>query len=485
MALRTGTQYVESLRDDREVWLSGEQIHDIYTHPAFRGCVRSIAELYDIQCDPKYRGILTLDSGSCQQTASLAYLVPRELRDLQRRRRMIELLAERTGGTLGRSPDYVPLILVALLAEKETLAQYDSQWSQNIEAFFCHCRDNDLFLSHSFADPQIDRSRSSDQVDHLRFRRTSGNGIVVNGVKSVATAAPMANEFLVLTPPRSRITPEQIVFFSVPIATPGLRFICRAPFSQQNRFDHPLSSRFDEMDAWAIFEDVQVPEDRIFLVESVDALQKVWRYLTSWAYYHLLIRMIAKAEVFVGVCTLISKNIGTMSFQNVREDIGDAVRYLETLRAFVRAAEADAVTTRSGIVRPNATFITVGHMYAIEHYSRLVQTVMRLGGQGILMAPSQADLDSTDILRYLADAPGGGGEEKIRLFKLGWDLSCSAFGARQLLFEMFNARDLTKNRLAFLQGYDTSRYEGIARVLAGIDDQEEDPRQTTPSASGG
>jgi hypothetical protein len=37
--IRTGEQYRDGLRDDREVWIDGAQVRDITTHPAFKTIV--------------------------------------------------------------------------------------------------------------------------------------------------------------------------------------------------------------------------------------------------------------------------------------------------------------------------------------------------------------------------------------------------------------------------------------------------------------
>jgi aromatic ring hydroxylase len=372
---------------------------------------------------------------------------------------------------MGRLPDYVPLILTGLYDQRDHLAASNPQFARNVEEYFDYCLQADLCLSHSFADPQIDRSKPSGQVNYLRIVRKDKDGVVIRGAKTIATLAPYANEYLILTPPRAGIVPEQLILFATPVATRGLRFICREPFSQSDSFDHPLSSRFDEMDAWAIFDDVRVPSERIFLMEDISVIRKIWKTLNVWAYYHLLIRMAVKAELFVGVSSLISEYISTVQFQNVQEELAELIRYLETLRSFIRASEVEGVTTRAALFMPCPQTIMVGHMYAIEHYPRVVNTLVNLSGQSILMAPGRVDFESDELRSqlepYLADAQSST-EAKMRVFKLAWDLTCSSFAGRQLLFEIFNARNLTKNRLDFLRFYDTSHYKDAALQLAGV-----------------
>ena len=62
----TGQEYLESLRDGREIWIYGERVKDVTTHPAFRNTVRMIARLYDALHDPAKQATLTMetDTGS-------------------------------------------------------------------------------------------------------------------------------------------------------------------------------------------------------------------------------------------------------------------------------------------------------------------------------------------------------------------------------------------------------------------------------------
>jgi aromatic ring hydroxylase len=472
MPIETGLDYLNSLRDGREVWLAGSRVLDVTEHPAFQGCLASIAAVYDKQHDPSCSDLLTMQSPSTGERVSLAYLIPRSAEDLLRRRKMIEYLAGLNGGMMGRLPDYVPLILLGLLAQKELLARYERAWAGNVEGYFEQCRENDSCLSHSFADPQIDRSKPSEQLNFLRIVSRDETGLTVRGSKTVATLAPFANEYLVLTPPRAGISPEQVILFSVPIATPGLRFICREPFGRENSSDHPLSSRFDEMDATAIFDDVRIPRERIFLSENVEALRTIWRALNSWAYYHILIRMAVKAEVFLGTAALITEQIGTKDFQNVQEELANIARYAETIKAFLRAAEADAVIIRgSGVAMPNPKSLMVGHMYAVENYPNLHRSLIELGGQGVLMTPGFADYGNEELRDSIDGIFAGSNsqtEDRIKLFKLAWDMACGSFAARQLLFELFNGRNLTRNRLDFLRSFDLSPFRERARRLAGL-----------------
>lgn len=464
MRLRTGASYLDGLRDSRDVWSEGKRVESVPDHPAFQGCLRSLSEVYDAQHDPELRDDMTTKGDSGRE--GLAWMLPRTADDLRRRRAMIEKLARRHGGAMGRLPDYVPLVLWGLMDAQPTLTAVNPEWAANLTAFYEHCHQNDLCLSHSFTDPQIDRGDPTRDRHRLRIVEQTRDGIVVSGAKTVATLAPFADEYLVLTPPRRGLTDNQALVFAIPIATPGLRLICRRSFASP---DGPLASRHDEMDAWAVFDRVHVPANRIFLAGDIHTIRRIWRTVTVWTHYQILARMAVKAEVFLGVGGLITETIGTRGFQNVREDLGNMIRYLETLRAFLTAAEAGTRVTPAGLALPDPRVLAVGHLYAIEHFPHLVRLIVELSGHSLLMAPGPNDLAHPETRADFERHFGGEQvDDRARLFRLAWDLACSDFAGRQLLFESFNARSVVQNRLALFDHYDLSSYQETARRLAGM-----------------
>lgn len=453
--IRTGRQYLDALGDGRDVRFIDGRVSRVTEDPHLAGCARTVAGLYDLQHDPAHAGVLTEEENGA--TYSRAYARPRTVEELRGRRAVVDLLARLTAGTMGRMPDYVPLVLLGLLNEGALLSSVDPRYAANVETYFAYCRERDLCMAHSFADPQVDRSKPSHEVNYLRVTGISDAGLTVRGVKTVATLAPFADEYLVVTPPRNGLTRDQAICFAVPVATAGLHFECRASYGGGD-VRAPLSNHFDEIDALAVFDDVHVPADRVFFFGDPRLLGRLWRHLNSWTYYHMLVRLLAKSELFAGVCIRIAKTVGTFAFPNVRDAIGDVLRYTEALRAFIRASEAEAWIMPSGLAMPEPRTLATAHMYAIEHYPRLPQTVAQLSGQSLLLLPY---VETDTVVRQTFGATAESLAQRESLFRLAWDLACSPFAARQTLFESFNARDLTKNRAMFVDAYDTTRLEGL------------------------
>jgi aromatic ring hydroxylase len=385
---------------------------------------------------------------------------------------MIELLMRRNGGTMGRLPEYMASIMVGLYDIRNLLGEEDPAFARNVESYFEYVRENDLALTHSFADAPRDTRLARGEFENLRVVEERPDGIVVRGVKSVATLAPYADEYLALAPNRPGLAPDEIVYFAVPVDTRGLRVYCRPSASGPATKDFPLSARFDEMDAWVVFDDVLVPSDRVFYLHRREGHRDLLGRMLAWAFYHILIRMAVKAEVLAGIATAITDYLGKQEALATQLSLVDLYSYAETLRAFVRAAEDDPVPSVSGFVVPNPTQITLGRIHAVDRQPQMLQLVRELSGSGLLMAPGHDDFDNpairADVERYLI-GPDSMAADRFQLLKLAREYTSESFGARQLLFEMHNAgaQLTTKQRLA--ASYDASAHVRLAKQLAGIE----------------
>ena len=271
MGARTGTEFTAGLRDNREVWLGNERVEDVTTHPAFRAAVESIAHLYDMQHDPAYRDTLCYPSPTSGNPVGLSFLIPRTRDDLVRRRAMSKVWADATCGMMGRSADFLNAMLTAWAAKADYFARQSPECRERVLDYYEYCRENDLFLTHTLVDPQVDRSRNRAEQDDphqcLGIVDETAEGLVIRGAKMIATAAPFADEILAWPFPPTLTAAESAyaIVFIIPVASPGLKILCRESFTRPGPVeDHPLSARFDEMDAVAVFDDVLVPGRAFF-----------------------------------------------------------------------------------------------------------------------------------------------------------------------------------------------------------------------------
>lgn len=270
MAARTGEQFLRGLKDDREVWLGGERITDPASHPVLRGAALSIAAVFDLQHEQA--DICLMPDPETGEAINVSHMIPRSRADLERRHAGLQAIAEYTVGLMGRTPDYVNVTYAGFAGcHDEWSCNGNEQGAANLVRYQKHMARADLSLTHAIIHPTTDRAKGAvplgmDQVSLHKVGETE-HGIVVRGARVLATLAPFADEVAVYpAAPMPDASPAHALSFAIPMATPGLKFLCRDSVSLPGSvFDHPFSSRFDEQDAFVIFDNVEVPRDRVFI----------------------------------------------------------------------------------------------------------------------------------------------------------------------------------------------------------------------------
>jgi len=460
MPARTGKQYLAGLREqEREVWLGGERVRDVTTHPGLKGGAQAIASLYDMQLDPKLRDEMTYVSPTTGDRVGLSFLIPRSREDLEKRRVMMLNWARTTCGMMGRSPDFMNVTYAAWAGAEAFFAQGRPEYGENMRRYYEYIRENDLTLTHSLINLQRSRTVSGvfnlQEGTALQVVRETDAGIIVRGARILATLGPLADEIGVYSPRMGRHTESHSPFalsFAIPCGTPGLRFLCRDSFDLgRSHFDHPLGSRFEEMDCIVFFDDVLVPWERVFLLGDVDRLNATATATHSSAHsaHQGATKNLAKCEFVLGVALLMTQAIGNAHLPNVEERIGELMLTTQLTRACMRAAEADAKLDEWGVMCPDPLMVESPRNLFMTAYPRMIEILQLLGSSSFLLTPSEADFKgplAADIEQYLA-TDNTAAKDRVKLFRLAWDLAGSAFGSRQVLYERFFASDpLTRAR---------------------------------------
>jgi 4-hydroxyphenylacetate 3-monooxygenase len=471
MAARTGSEYIERLAASRPtVQIQGETITSgIPDHPAFRNVVRTYAHLYDLQHDPDLRDTMTYDSPTSGERVGTSFMVPRTAEDLLKRREMMTTWARVSNGMLGRTGDYLNSCLMALSEAGPWFAQADAAFGDNVRRYYESVREQDLLLTHTLIPPQSNRSASgSEQMGgavSAQIVSQDDNGIVVRGARLLATIGPTADELLVFPSTVLKGRPEDAPYsfaFAINCDAPGLRFLCRESADYgRGHFDHPLGSRFEEMDAVVIFDDVHVPFERCFMLGHPDLCNGF--YAETSAVHHMThqvtARTTAKTEYILGLVTLLA----------------EVIVALEAIRAFVRAAEADAAPNTYGVMTPKWEPLNAARNWYPKLYQRFPEILRKLGASGLMALPTEADVTGPahdDVERYLQSATLAG-PDRVRLFRLVWDTCISAFAGRQALYEYYFFGDPVRMATALVSSYDRAPYR--QRVQAFLDQDQPSP----------
>lgn len=465
-----GRRYLDSLRDGREVWLNGEKIKDVAAHPLFRGMAEELARLYDLQHAAATRDQMTFvnDNGV---RVSYSYLEPRSREDLLLRRRNAEIWSRESYGLMGRYPDFCAAITVGFKDAGDELAKIDPAFAKHAAWHHQFASENDLCLGHGLHDPNMDKTLRPEQDPDrcLRIVKEKDGGIVVRGARFV-TLAPFSHEMQIApTYVLNEREANMALWFAIQSNAPGLKILCREPFSGRNSFDHPASSRFEEQDALVVFDDVFVPWERVFLARQPLLANRLFRSrVMAWAAHAGAVQQLAHLDMFVGVSHLMAKVGGIDNRPHVQTLLGELITYKAVLDAVLRDAETNYVTTPNGLVAPGPllhqrTFTTLVS-------ERIGNILEHIGSSGLIFQPTAKDFESAE-LRPLLDLYYRGRNttavERTKLSKLAWEMTGDSFGGRQQLYERLHSGDPNTLLAALYQRYDHSRPVAMVNKLLG------------------
>jgi 4-hydroxyphenylacetate 3-monooxygenase len=484
MGIRTGKAFLESLRDDRRLYIDGELVKDVTTDPRFAGAAQSMAELYDMQHDPDLREAMTYVSPSSGDRVGLSFIQPKSIDDLVRRREMVKTWMDATCGMFGRSPDFMNINLTGFASAAEAFGSRDERFAENVRNYYVYARENDISMTHTLINPQVDRSKPVEKQEKdlaARIVRDTDAGIVVRGARMVSTLCAYSHDLMVMPSTylaNSKEAEPYAFGFSIPVGTPGLRFICRPSVVHQNAaspMDYPLSSRLDETDAMVIFDDVLVPWERVFIHRDADMCNGLYNRTGAMPQimHQFSTKNLAKAEFMMGLAFSIARSTSIDSHLHVQGMLAELINYAEFCRACLRASEADATPNAAGVMTPAAMPLWTVRMMFPKMFIRMCEIVQILGAGGLVAVPSYAELDGpvADDVRTYFQAASAESPERIKLFRLAFDAAVSSFSGRQQLYERYYSGDPVRLAGTLYGMYGREAY--IDRISRLLDDLEQ------------
>jgi 4-hydroxyphenylacetate 3-monooxygenase len=444
----TGAQYLESLRDGREVYVYGERVKDVTTHPAFRNTARSIARLYDALHDPKTREILVspTDTGSGGFTHKF-FRVARSREDVVGQRDAIAAWARMSYGWMGRSPDYKAALMNTLGANHS----FYGKFSDNAKAWYRRAQDHVLFMNHAIVNPPVDRARPADQVKDvfITIQKETDAGVYVSGAKVVATNSALTHyNFLgqgaAAVPAHDT---DLAIMFIASMNAPGVKLLCRASYEMMasvtgTPFDYPLSSRFDENDAIFVFDNVLIPWEDVLLHRDVEKLRSFFPQSGFLQGYQLqgCTRLAVKLDFLVGIIAKALRAAGSDEFRGNQAMLGEIIAWRNLFWGLTDAMAHNPTPWVNDAVLPNAQSGASYRVFAGDAYRRVREIVEKIVASSLIYLPSSTkDFLNPAIDQYLAryvrGSYGIGYKERIKVMKLLWDAIGTEFGGRHGLYE--------------------------------------------------
>ncbi|PIC79542.1 4-hydroxyphenylacetate 3-monooxygenase, oxygenase component [Sporosarcina sp. P18a] len=448
MGAINGNEFVRRINEqDAEIWLDGQQLKGpISKHPAFKGLIETKASLYDLQLSPSHKARMTYASPVTNDPIGLSYLQPKTKMDLQKRRVMTEEWARLSCGLLGRSPDYLNTVIMSFASSSPHLLGKENCFPEHIQALYERAREEDLSFTHTFITPQVNRSQNafntSDEPISAKIVGKTSAGLIIKGAKLLATQGGVTDEVLVFSTPSFLGDPDEAFAFSIPSSTEGLRFLCRESFVGGNStFNYPLSSRFEEMDAIVVFDNVLVPWKRVFFHHNKEVASEFFSMSSfhPFATHQVITRQIVKTEFMLNLAEQLVQTINIAEYLHIQEKLSEIIIGLETMKALRDKSEADALPDQWGYMCPSAIPLQIASNIFPKVYPRFSEIIQLIGASGMVALPTDKDFHSAiqpDLTKYLQGATKTA-LERVQLFRLAWDLTMSSFGTRQTQYERY------------------------------------------------
>jgi 4-hydroxyphenylacetate 3-monooxygenase len=443
--IRTGQQYLDSIRDQREVYINGERVNDVTRHPMFKPLVDIRARIYDMQHEAATRELLSYRHEG--EWHAIANKLPRTQQDWWDKRRATDTVLEDIGGVVTRVGDETVGEMWSLFDGQDVLNEVDPQFSVNIRRHIQRVLESDPFHVSANTDPKGDRSKSPQEQDPdmlLHVVKETDAGIIVRGAK-YETAAAYANQ--AFTKPTianwgNAALSDYAVGFVCDLSSPNLKFICRTGFAgRAPQADYPLANRFDEVDALVIFDDVLIPWENVLFYRHTKAATFIRATLHRYSAFAFVQRNLKLADMLIGAALFNARQTGLDKQQAVQDKLSQLAVYREGINAHLTASIALAERSPAGLLMPNQSLLLSGRVLACSQLHEMMHVARELCGGQICVTPDKASFDSPAtkpwLDKFYSVNDSWVAEDRRKLLAFARDLLNSDYAGHRLTFQLF------------------------------------------------
>ena len=449
--LRTGKEHLERLRDGRAVYIGGERVDDVTTHPAFAHAAATAASIYDMKADPGNLDVTAFEEDG--EFYSSYYIRAKTRDDLRKRSATHAKIAESTYGFFGRSPDHVSSFVTGMSTSPETLNTEHGDFSGNLLSYYDYMRRHDIYAAYAVLPPQAARDpefyhKQNLPVPTLQVVREDDDGVVISGMKMLATGAVIADEIWIgnvipLAPDQA----SQAITCALPCNTEGLSLWSRKPMEPNaaNEFDSPLTWRLDETDAMVLCENVKVPWERVFCMNDATHSYRMYNMTPSHCYgnHQSNVRFHTKLRLILGLASKVTQSTGASKIPAVAETLGRLSSWEAGLSGMIHGQIEAAESWPEGYLTFNRRMMYAALNWCTENHSQIVDILRELCGGGVFQMPADVTVMHDEALRERFETywqtPQMDAVARMKLFRLAWDLVGSEFAGRHQQYEKFYA----------------------------------------------
>ena len=456
--LMSGDAYRESLRRYQpKVFVDGRRVASVADEPALRPGVNALAFTYDYALRPELAPIALATNTSRNRVVSRMLHVNESAGDLLNKLEAVRVLCQETG-CAQRYLAHDALNGIAQVVAHLDDAKGTTEHRARFETYLAHVQEQDLSLGIAMTDAKGDRSRKPHEQanpdTYVHIVERSANGIVISGTKAIVTGAPYMHELLVM-PSRNmgREDAEFAVCCALRVDEPGITIVSRPAGRPGEKLEHGdalFSRKYGQATAVVIFERVFVPWERVFCYRDVALSNNLFTQtaVRNYTAHQTNTRALVKMQFAVGLAVSVARAIKADQFLHVQQMLGEILGTIEEIKSALVRSEVEAETTPHGTLRPALPPLLALRTRLPYTYPRVIEVLQTIAAGGFMMMPTGADF----VAPELADDTGlyyqGAGMpslDRVKLFKLAWDLAGESFGQRLVQYERYYAGDPVRN----------------------------------------
>lgn len=479
--IRTGDEYRESIRDGRDVWINGERVKDVTTHPAFKPVVDVRAHIYDMAHDAATQDAMSYVDEETGERNCIANKLPYTQQDWTDKRAAADLVMDHARGVVTRVGDETIGEMWSLFDGQDVLNEVDPRFSANIRRHISDAVRNDPFHISANTDPKGDRSKAPQDQDPdmlLHVVKETDNGIVVRGAK-YETAAAYANQAFT-KPTIANWGNDQLsdyaVGFVMDLGSPGLKFISRTGFAgRAPAEDYPLSNRVDEIESLVVFDNVEIPWENVLFYQHTKAATYIRATLHRYSAFAFVQRTLRLADLMIGAALWNVKQSGLESQQAVQEKLAELACWRESINAHLTASVNLAETSPGGLLMPNQSLLYTGRVVALTQLPVMTHIARELCGGQICVTPDSAAFNDPDtkpwLDKFYSINDRWVAEDRRKLLAFARDLMNSDYAGHRLTFQLFAQSAPFAQLGAVYRNFDFEGPLQLVQEAAGLSDR--------------
>jgi 4-hydroxyphenylacetate 3-monooxygenase len=479
--IRTGEQYRDSIRDGRQVWINGERVNDVTTHPMFKPIVDIRARIYDMAHEKATQDVMSYVDEKTGERNAIGLKLPYTQQDWHDKRLAVDTVLDDVGGIATRVGDETIGEMWSLYDGKDVLNEVDPRFAENIERHIHRTLHQDPFHVSANTDPKGDRSKPPQEQDPdmlLHVVKETDAGIVVRGAK-YETAAAYANQAFVkptIANWGDAKLSDYAVGFIVNMSAPGLKFICRTGFAgRANPDDYPLSNRCDEIDTLLIFDNVLIPWEDVLFYQHTKAATFIRATLHRYSAFAFVQRNLRLADLMIGAALFNARQTGLEKQQAVQEKLSTLAVYRETINAHLTASIACGERSPAGLMMPNQSLLYTGRVQACSRLHEMMHLARELCGGQICVTPDAASFANPEISdwldKYYSVNENWVSDDRRKLLAFARDLLNSDYAGHRLTFQLFAQSPPFAHLGAVFRNFDFDSTLGYVKKAANLSDR--------------